>query len=553
MNLRWGPAATLAPTPVRVDELECVCRQLGLDDVHVNTVVHRFREGADLELTCSVGARFCVNNRSALLHREAVSTTLRDEVAAGVTRGPFPSPPPKNFHVNPLSARIKDNGKARLILDMSAPAGSSVNDCIDPAACSVKYASLDELAALIFDHGGPGTRLFKADIKAAFKLIPVRPDQHHALGFYWENQFWYQTALPFGCRISPRIFNDFAELLRDAVRAETNNYAILNYLDDFFGIEPSPSSGAAPTYQTFLALCDRVGVPLQPGKCTAPTTRVEILGIIIDTAAMTYELPAEKLKKLVDCLASLLGRRRATRRELLSLVGFLGHACKCLPPGRGFMRRLLDAAYSVENAWHRIRITQAVRADMTWWAVFAPRWNGTFPILPPSPGDGVGPTLSADSSRVGMGAVWEGEWWAAEWPPSVAAEAHPSMTLLEILPVLVAAVAWDSSWRGKNVIMYSDNMGVVGSWGRGWAREARTMAVIRQLLFRAACGGYRLVIKHLRGRENGPADALSRGDLSSFRRLMPDAASRPTPLPKGWVECVSDPVGAAHALTGVRL
>ena len=284
----------LAPSPVKTEALEDICQALGLDDDRMRRVTRRFREGADLGFGDRVGARFALNNRSALRHPAEVSAALLEEVAAGVTRGPFPAPPLPRFRVNPLSARLKPNGKARVILDLSAPTGAAVNDDIDPDTCTVHYASLDELATLIFAHGGAGTRLFKADVKAAFKLIPVRPDQHHALGFYWAQGFWYQTALPFGCRSSPRLFNEFAELLRDAVRAATGNQAVLNYLDDFFGIEPPPGSGMAPTFQGFIELCDIVGVPLQAQKCVAPHTRVEILGIVIDTISMTYELPADK-------------------------------------------------------------------------------------------------------------------------------------------------------------------------------------------------------------------------------------------------------------------
>ena len=108
-----------------------------------------------------------------------------------------------------------------------------------------------------------------------------------------------------------------------------------------------------------------------------------------------------------------------------------------------------------------------MRADLVWWHTFAPVWNGTFPILPPSPGPDTGPSLSTDSSRWGMGPVWGGAWWSTSWPAAVDSVAHPSMTLLEFLPVLVAAVVWDRHWRGQRVVLWSDNMGVVGSWRRG--------------------------------------------------------------------------------------
>ena len=107
----------------------------------------------------------------------------------------------------------------------------------------------------------------------------------------------------------------------------------------FFGIEQTPADGRAPTFQGFLALCDMVGVPLQADKCVPPTTRLEILGIIVDTTTMTFELPAKKkIARLTEGLTALLKRRRATRRELLS------HACRCVPPDEG----------SCEESWTRL-------------------------------------------------------------------------------------------------------------------------------------------------------------------------------------------------------
>ena len=210
------------------------------------------------------------------------------------------------------------------------------------------------IAKNVAKNGGEGTQIFKADIQAAFKLIPVRPDQHAALGFYWENKFWYQVALPFGCRMSPKLFNEFATLLRDLVRKTSHNVAVLNYLDDFFGVEKAAPPATTTTYQNLIRLCERVGVPLAPNKCSPSSTRIEILGIIVDTTKMCYELPARKLQDILESIRGMIRKQKTTRRELLSLVGKLVHACRCLPPGRGFMRRLLDAAYSVSQPQHAV-------------------------------------------------------------------------------------------------------------------------------------------------------------------------------------------------------
>ena len=73
------------------------------------------------------------------------------------------------LRVNPISARVKPNGKARVILDLSALHGDAVNEMINPDECTVRYASRDDLAQLIFAYGGAGTRVFKADVRAAFQ------------------------------------------------------------------------------------------------------------------------------------------------------------------------------------------------------------------------------------------------------------------------------------------------------------------------------------------------------------------------------------------------
>ena len=120
---------------------------------------------------------------------------------------------------------------------------------------------------------------------------------------------------------------------------------------------------------------------------------------------MCYELPARKLQDILEGIRGMIRKQKTTRRELLSLIGKLVHACRRLPPGRGFMRRLLDAAYSVSQPQHRVRVTQAIRADLRWWDEFGQKWNGEFPMLPPAAGVGPEVYISTDSSRTGMGAV----------------------------------------------------------------------------------------------------------------------------------------------------
>ena len=76
------------------------------------------------------------------------------------------------------------------------------------------------------------------DIQAASKLIPVRPDQWQLLGFQWEDQFYFQVALSFGSRSSPRLFNYFADCLEALFQQRAGDAAVRKYLDGFWLVAP---------------------------------------------------------------------------------------------------------------------------------------------------------------------------------------------------------------------------------------------------------------------------------------------------------------------------
>ena len=534
----------------RLDELLLECPTVPPDLRTV--VIQRFISGADIGFRGSQAGRFTVNNRSALLRPAGVSAAIAAEVEAGTTRGPYPAPPLPGLVINPLSARDKNDGSTRLILDLSQPNGHSVNDGIDAEQFRLSYTSVNEVFRLIFAAGGTGALLAKVDIKAAFKLIPVRPDQWRLLGFQWEDQFYFQVALSFGSRSSPRIFNDFADCLEGLFQQRAGEAEIRKYLDDFWLVAPPGSPDADRAYRAMHDVCTDVRVPLAVSKCVAPTTSLTLLGIQFDTAAMTVGLPQDKLQALRSTIGTLLTRRKCTKRELLSIVGRLVHAAKCVPPGRAFTRRLLDLACSVAAPLHRVRLTAAARADLQWWAAYLPRWSGTFPLL--NPDDQATDTVCfTDSSRWCTGACCGTRWWYFPWPETLVQGAAPSMTWLELIPLLVSCLLWGDLWGGQRIRVYSDNMGVVGCVTRGWSGDPRIMSVLRHLLFVAACKGCMVSVNFVPTAANGPADSLSRGDLPRFHRLRPHAMPVPDTVPVGLDSYLREPESGPGVVTGVQL
>ena len=90
----------------------------------------------DLQWGCHVGyigprfARITPNLTSALLHPDAVSAALAKEVSNGHTAGPFQTPPIPNLQCSLLGVVPKQDGTWCIIMDLSSPHGSSINDFI---------------------------------------------------------------------------------------------------------------------------------------------------------------------------------------------------------------------------------------------------------------------------------------------------------------------------------------------------------------------------------------------------------------------------------------
>lgn len=96
-------------------------------------------------------------------------------------------------------------GKWRLILDLSSPRSHGVNDGIDPQLCSLSYARLDDGVKRVLSLGA-GALLAKLDIRSAYRMIPVHPDDRSLLGMRWQGTVCLDAALPFGLRSAPKIF-----------------------------------------------------------------------------------------------------------------------------------------------------------------------------------------------------------------------------------------------------------------------------------------------------------------------------------------------------------
>ena len=179
-------------------------------------------------------------------------------------------------------------------------------------------------------------RLSKVDIKSAYRIVPIHPEDRLLLGMMWNGSLFIDCVLPFGLRFAPRIFTAIADVLEWRVKFESIS-RILHCLDDFLIISKAGSDEGNRNLQALLALFDRLGVPVAIDKVEGPVTCITFLGIELDSEQMVLRLPEYKLQALRVMAAEWLRKKSCTIQDLQSLIGKLQHASKVIRPGRTFL------------------------------------------------------------------------------------------------------------------------------------------------------------------------------------------------------------------------
>ena len=465
------------------------------------------------------------NMQSASQKPEVIDSYLKKEVELGRVVGPLEGSEFPEVHVSRFGLVPKNHqpDKWRLIVDLSHPAGASINDGIEPELCSMQYTSVAEAVREVLEHG-PGAQMAKFDVESAYRNVPVHPDDCPLLGMSWKEKLYVDTALPFGLRSAPKIFSAVADALQWILANE--GVESLHYLDDFIIFGPPDSPQCRRALEKAMELCEILGVPIAVHKTEGPATVIVFLGIEIDTSKGELRLPREKLRRLQREIRMWKGRRSCTKRELLSLIGQLQHACCVVKAGRTFLRRMISLSTVARQLHHRIRLNKGFRSDLQWWSCFLPGWNGSS-ILSSVTRTGCRVVMTSDASGSwGCGAFTEdGQWFQIQWPE---AWAGVNITVKELLPIVVGVALWGDKWKGETVKCLCDNAAVVAIINAGRGRDDRVMHLMRCFFFFPAHHNVTLVGEHIPGVENGAADALSRDNVLLFRAQVPQASCTPS-------------------------
>ena len=309
------------------------------------------------------------NNRSAFQHPQFVSQAICELVEYDCVVEH--STPP--FCVNPLS--VAEGKKLRLVIDLR-----HVNSFL--VRFKFKYEDLRSLSQVLEE----GHWFFTWDLRSGYHHVDICVEYQTYLGFSWlfngVPRYFTFAVLPFG--LSSACFC-FTKLLRPLVkRWRSMSHGSFVYLDDGFGSQPDKSSAAAAAVIQEREL-DSSGFLVNEDKSHWDPMQIgEWLGFVINTIAMTFQIPEAKVRKLKSLLSSATRDKSSSYRELARIAGSIISVALAVGPLSRLFTRQKHLAIESRSAWdHTLHFSSAFFEELRFWNCNIDSFNGYSPRPPP--------------------------------------------------------------------------------------------------------------------------------------------------------------------------
>lgn len=520
----------IAKSPINVEFLKKELSYYQHPDKYI--LLKGFTEGFSLNYSGPHFYTEAKNLKSVNQQPQVVKQKINKEVSLRRVAGPFQNRPIYSLRVSPIGiVPKKEPGEYRLIHHLSHPSGQSLNDFIDQKLCTVRYTQFDEAVHMLQDLG-KNCKIWKVDIKSAFRLLPVHPKDFDQLGYKFDSNYYIDKCMPFGCSISCSTFEKFACFLEFCMKRRMSSGKLLHYLDDYLGGDKSYDASRM-LMQNFVKLLMEMNVPMADEKTVGPVSVLCFLGLELDSDEMVVRMPTDKIKEIIARIKLALTKEKVTLRFMQSLIGQLSFASRVIYPGRPFCRRLINATCGLTKPFHHLRVNKAIKADLRMWLTFFENYNGISVFHDRFWVSNQDVQLYSDAAAsLGFGSYFNGQWCYALWPPEWRSSGLTSdITILELFPIIVALHIWGAKLRNKKIVFFCDNQAVVHILNTMTSKSERVMILVREATM--CCLKFNIAIKanYLEGKRNLICDSLSRMQIDRFRELAPEAEAQPQTIP----------------------
>ena len=93
-------------------------------------------------------------------------------------------------------------------------------------------------------------------------------------------------------------------------------------------------------------------------KVQGPSTPLKFLGITLGTIWMEVPLSADRLQRIRELVSIWMFKKKATKPEILSLIGVLQYATMIIQPSRTFLSRMYATAVRLRELHFYTRLNK---------------------------------------------------------------------------------------------------------------------------------------------------------------------------------------------------
>jgi len=502
---------------------------------------------------------------------DAVACWIRDKYV----RGPVKEEDvPASAKINGILTRQKPNGSVRVILNLSAPEGGSVNEGIDIEDYPAKMSSTAAWLAVL-NKAGKDCWIAKTDWSDAYKHVAVNGKDLDLQWFEWGGRYFQELCLIFGCASSAGIYDAVAKTVLDLVcrLAEFPTAMVCQHLDDIVAAAPAQSEKLHEFVTAYQKVAESIGVKLaptdDPDKAFLPCKKGVIFGVEYDTTKWSWRIPEAKLAAITNAILTACEERQLKVRQAQSLIGKLVHIKPLIPTGKFNFYHIMRLSVEVNKDMRpsrRIEISEDCANQLVFWLrmiklcqedIQIPKCpEGKQPWAIQAYTDAAGGTL--DSVGRGSGGVMGTWWFYYPWSKTVASggwkiegkKVGRKLSALELIGPLIVIVAGGHKLRGLQVTIWVDNAGSVAIWEKGYSTSCPlSSAIVTTLAAVAASLNIQVQIAKITRCSNtgaDMADALSKAEFGRFRQIADNSNweldPEPATIPRSLLSWLAKPV-----------
>lgn len=435
--------------------------------------------------------------------------------------------------VSPFVVVPKEGSAGRVCHDLSAGGERSVNASMDtapfdPVQLPQPGDFVTHVRHLYLEHPQERVVGYRVDLAAYFNQLPLRVRDAWLTGQRHRGKVFLHRFATFGGSSTPGLASAVSNTVVDLM-AKAGFYCRV-FLDDFIGVMVESRVAEAVAY--LRGLLATFGLVENERKFVGPTDDMLILGVRYVFSQGLATVSEERVPALLVQLRQVLTAKTVLGAQLRKLSGVLSFISAVVPWGRAHISPLWHALGSLRRGHHHVNVSAGMRQACEWWRAYlsAELFTTTsfdIGLRPDKPLIVVVGVRCDASTEWGWGMVSDAHSVFARGRWSEAEAELLGIVVLEGLAALYTLICVGPMVGGTQVVLQSDNAGLVFMLLKEHSRDPRLCALLQAIVAVQELYGFRVLVGHTSTHYMGEPDDLSRGIEPS--QCLP-------PRPGGWSE-----------------